>query len=306
MTIIFEEALGREMERSNNDKAPKSHVWPLSLIAATIYSWFMRRFIPTVKFTFYYLFTTERSNDSHRVRLFRFGIPIVMKTTPRTVSTEADALRFLNATCSGLPIPRLLDSFVIGETTYTIMTKLPGHNLLDRSLPSDQLEEVATEVLHFLHRLWQIEQPDNCKGQVMRSASGHGLPNPMTLHSNLSNTFPSTLHCYALMSFKDLNHFVADTAPSTLERLANDQVCWVHTDLRLQNILVQDGRLSGIVDWEDSGWLPRHWQLHMFRNVYMHGVTFEWWNLWKKERMRFDEAVEAVYELSTGLITYPL
>jgi hypothetical protein len=28
---------------------------------------------------------------------------------------------------------------------------------------------------------------------------------------------------------------------------------------------VKDGRLSGIIDGENSGWLPCHWQLHVMR-----------------------------------------
>ncbi len=227
-----------------------------------------------------------------------------MKKTLRTESTEADALRFLNKARPNLPIPRLLDSFVVRDATYTVMTKLPGETLLEKPLPATQLRVVAEEVLTFLEALWEIRQPACFEGRVMCSASGHGLPNPMTLHSNLAATFPSTLHCYALMTFKSFDQFLADTDPVVLERLAGDPVTWVHTDLRLQNILVKDGHLSGIVDWEDSGWLPRHWQLHMFRNAYMHGVTFDWWAFWKERKI--DAKVEAVYDISLGLITYPL
>lgn len=227
-----------------------------------------------------------------------------MKKTLRTVSTEADALSFLNEARPSLPIPRILDSFAVEGATYTIMTKLPGENLLDQPLPSAQLCVVAEEVLLFLEDLWQIRQPPSVEGRVMCSASMHGLPNPMSLHSDLTATFPSTLHCYALMNFKDIDHFVSETDPEILKKLAGDTICWVHTDLRLQNILVKDGHLSGVVDWEDSGWLPKHWQLHMFRNMYMHGVTFDWWSFWKEKKL--DSEVEAAYDVSLGLITYPL
>ena len=42
-----------------------------------------------------------------------------------------------------------------------------------------------------------------------------------------------------------------------------DAIVYVHADLRSYNILVKDGRSSRIIDWENSGWLPRHWQLHV-------------------------------------------
>jgi hypothetical protein len=28
----------------------------------------------------------------------------------------------------------------------------------------------------------------------------------------------------------------------------------------MRNILVQDGRISGIVDWENAGWYPEYWE----------------------------------------------
>ena len=39
----------------------------------------------------------------------------------------------------------------------------------------------------------------------------------------------------------------------------------MHAVLRSRNILAKDGRLSGIIVWENSGWLPRRWQLYVMR-----------------------------------------
>ncbi|GLA14183.1 hypothetical protein AnigIFM62618_011604 [Aspergillus niger] len=33
-----------------------------------------------------------------------------------------------------------------------------------------------------------------------------------------------------------------------------------HGDLRLANIMVNDGHVTGIVDWEFSGWYPEYWE----------------------------------------------
>lgn len=53
----------------------------------------------------------------------------------------------------------------------------------------------------------------------------------------------------------------------TLHRLAapvnatRHRICFTHADLAARNILVKDGRLSGIVDWEFAGWYPEYWEL---------------------------------------------
>lgn len=38
------------------------------------------------------------------------------------------------------------------------------------------------------------------------------------------------------------------------------QIKFIHGDLRLQNTIVNDGSVSGIVDWEFSGLYPEYWE----------------------------------------------
>jgi aminoglycoside phosphotransferase len=94
------------------------------------------------KLRLFVYFTLTYPTNYHRIRAFRFGIPLVMKTENRLFSTEADALRFLNASGLDLPIPRLLDSIAIDGKTYTIMSRIPGSLLL--------------------HEIDQMSEPDLC------------------------------------------------------------------------------------------------------------------------------------------------
>ncbi|RPD61714.1 kinase-like protein [Lentinus tigrinus ALCF2SS1-7] len=41
------------------------------------------------------------------------------------------------------------------------------------------------------------------------------------------------------------------------------RVCFTHGDLHDGNILVKDGRLVGIIDWEHAGWYPEYWEATM-------------------------------------------
>ncbi|KAJ3568455.1 hypothetical protein NP233_g5696 [Leucocoprinus birnbaumii] len=38
------------------------------------------------------------------------------------------------------------------------------------------------------------------------------------------------------------------------------RVCFTHTDLNSLNIMVRNGRLVGIIDWEYAGWYPEYWE----------------------------------------------
>lgn len=37
-------------------------------------------------------------------------------------------------------------------------------------------------------------------------------------------------------------------------------ICFTHADLRPQNIMVRGGSITGILDWELSGWYPEYWE----------------------------------------------
>ena len=239
------------------------------------------------------------------VYFFRFGIPLVLKRTQRTVSTEADALRFLNSTVPHLPIPKLIDSFHLGDQTYTLMTKLPGRTLalsdFEEEISDEAMEVITTDVLAIIEELWKIPQPAELGGQVMVSASGHGLPHPVAFHSELGGPYPSTFDCYKTMVMD-----MSVLPPGHFRPIIADRVCWVHWDLTMRNVLVHNGRVSGIIDWEDAGWLPRHWLIHTLRSP-RPGCQGAWARYWYYTH-RFEHEIEEAYTASCadGVLTYRL
>ena len=79
------------------------------------------------------------------------------------------------------------------------------------------------------------------------------------------------------------------------------RIVWVHRDWRCQNILVRNGRLSEIINWENSGWFLYHWQLHAMRNVrvaYPKRICAMW------EDAEFPPETEAEFQASKTLPYY--
>jgi aminoglycoside phosphotransferase len=215
----------------------------------------------------YHVLSTPTSFDN--IRYFKFGIPLVLKRSTRTISTEADALRFLNNCGLDLPVPRILDNIVVGGQTFTLMTRISGELLIDKfeALSDAQLETIVQDVFAVLRSLWTLQQPTQDSGKVMLSASGHGLPSPVLMFDELEGPYDSILECYLHMAchLVDSEAELQQLYPAACQALLSDPIVYVHVDLWSHNILVRDGRLSGIIDWENSGWLPRHWQLHVMR-----------------------------------------
>ncbi len=144
------------------------------------------------------------------------------------------------------------------------MTKLPGRDLsrIDREkeLTEPEMEVIAKDIVSILDQLWRIPQPPELEGQVMASASGHGLPHPAFFRQKIAGPYPSTSRLYDTLSVNR-----PELPPGTLEPIFADRIVWTHTDLTMRNVMIQNGRVSGVIDWEDSGWLPRHWILHNLR-----------------------------------------
>ncbi|KAF9025886.1 hypothetical protein BDZ89DRAFT_1067986 [Hymenopellis radicata] len=255
----------------------------------------------------YTLLSHPISDDKPTLRVFRFGVPLIMKSSPRLHSTESHALGFLHSTGLNLPIPRVVDTLIVGGHTYTVMTRLKGISL-------DQFQRIAVAVRDIVLRLWSIEQCEADKGRVMLSASGDGLPDPAQFFVGYTGPYPSVLQLYFYMT-PHLDEFarpawtaehMAKAHEDSVRAVTSDAVSWVHPDLRVQNIIVHPntGDFLGIVDWEDSGWRPRHWQVFGLRHygVYMPPCVANCFR-----QMRFPDATElACAEMFNLLMKFPV
>ncbi|XP_006456599.1 hypothetical protein AGABI2DRAFT_122485 [Agaricus bisporus var. bisporus H97] len=250
---------------------------------------------------------TRPTSDSHKIRLFRFGIPWIVKVSARVRSTEADALKFLNATGLPLPIPRLIYSFMEEGFTYTIMTRMPGDVLVLQDTTPQQLRMILSEVFAVIEQIQTLRQPDDIAGQVMMTTAGHELPDPQDFFETRIGPFPSILDLWAYCAgyFGAIDTFVEDVGSTVRDALLADPIRFVHTDLRMYNVLVKDGHVSEIIDWEDSGWLPSSFQVHVMRRPTI-GSHADWLLYWRDEH-RFSDEAEAAYEASkTFLEKYPM
>lgn len=259
----------------------------------------------------YWLYTyllTFPTDQSH-IRRFRFGIPLIMKRSRFAESSESDALRYLNSTGLDLPIPRLIDSFIVDEGAYTVMTVIPGRTLLDiavcKQIDVEEMRAVIQEVHNVVRKLWTLSPPEHFRGLAMCHPSGNGLPTWLDEHRS---TFgPDRLQ----EVYTHFGYMVQSKWPWTSEDLCveqsermskvlADKITYVHCDLRCQNIMVDDQRkFNGIIDWENSGWHARHWQLLVVRTkcgVINPPVITSMWKAIKFEPV-VEEAYQAAWEI---------
>jgi len=54
----------------------------------------------------------------------------------------------------------------------------------------------------------------------------------------------------------------------------NHNIVFTHGDLNPWNILVHDGHVSAILDWETAGWYPEYWE---FTTAWRYTSPGDWW-----------------------------
>ena len=232
--------------------------------------WFLR-----LRVWIYYILSRP-VNDF--VRVFRFGLPFVLKKSEGYESTEADALRYLNSQFRGknrLPIPKLYDAIALDGDTYTLMSRLPGQSIMEvgstGKLPFTEefFDSIAKQVEAILRRVWALEQPAHIRGKAMISASGGGVLTDYNYGDSLMGPYDNVLDYYAMAAGFGDGPTLIRYYPEVEHTFPADRIVFTHADPFLQNTLIStDGRVCGIVDWENAGWFPMEYQWRLLQSLH--------------------------------------
>ncbi|KAJ9312633.1 hypothetical protein DTO271D3_7180 [Paecilomyces variotii] len=189
------------------------------------------------------------------VHVHRLPFGLILKQCVRTHQNQPVSLRLVEQYTS-IPAPRVVDVGEYDGTTYLVMTRLRGQMLhevshlmsyAERDLLSDHLGS-------YVSQLRQIPKPT--KFQFCNALGGpvfdHRIPNgtggPFTSESEFNDHLTSHLKCTSAEALGEEN----------VQR--GHRSCFTHCDFYPTNLLVDRGRLSGIIDWECAGYMPEYWE----------------------------------------------
>lgn len=192
---------------------------------------------------------------------------------------EGVALLFLEKHCPSVPAPRLYAMYRENDILYLVMELLPGQNLRDvwdRLLESEKIT-ICNQLKISLAKVRSIPSA-GLFSSVARESVPHRFFDWMERDSQIVGPFKSSLDFHRGMALHLRKQYeLNDRRPLSSEwferHFAQTPACqrsiFTHCDLIRQNIIVQeytdnDGqkqvKLSGIVDWELSGWYPEYWE----------------------------------------------
>lgn len=180
----------------------------------------------------------------------------------QNAAPEVAALKWIRKHTT-LPVPRPWLSFTYRAFEYIIMDRLPGAEL------EEVLEDCTKE-----QRQCYIDELAEMIAELRALKSPYGPK--ICLASGSCVNVKSGLGCRSLGPFKtedDFNDAILDHMwpveartkyprphPSDLCHDITHPIVFAHGDLAPRNILVMNGHITAIVDWETAGWFPAYWE----------------------------------------------
>ncbi|KAI0426083.1 kinase-like domain-containing protein [Xylaria sp. FL1042] len=186
---------------------------------------------------------------------------ICIKVKPYENLAEAHAMQLV-AQHTSVPVPNVYCAFIHNGDTYIVMSRIKGqmawHGWKSRSQPSktrilDQLRRMIVE-------LRSVPAPED-------ASVGNVDGGPFC-----DCRLPSKLFWGPYATTRDFHEALAsganiDTEYENVPRESNHELVLTHGDLSSLNILVQEDKVVGIVDWETAGWFPSYWEYTCAKNV---------------------------------------
>lgn len=190
---------------------------------------------------------------SRWVQRLPFGL--VIKDCFRAPTNEPNALKLVEK-YTRVPAPRLVDVGEHDGNTYVVMTHIPGQSLahVGHLMSYAERDRFADDLAACVSQLRAI--PNNTPYRFGDTLGGpivdHRMPDagggPFNTEADFNDHLVSHLACNI--------HDAVDNLPIRQDHRS----FFTHSDFHATNLLIAEGRLSGIIDWECAGYLPEYWE----------------------------------------------
>ncbi|EGY14261.1 uncharacterized protein VDAG_05425 [Verticillium dahliae VdLs.17] len=186
----------------------------------------------------------------------------VVKSGKRIPIGEAEALRV--AAQAGIPAPYVHDVHTSSDGQGHIrMDYIQGQSLdkLWSDMAVEQKKNIARQLRGMVETMRSVVPPPHlvgsCDGTEIRDTRLH-----FTYHSPPCRDEKAFNEFLLSALYEHVPLLVREAFSRRLR--TNHRIVLSHCDLTPRNILVHDGKIKGLIDWEDSGWYPEYWEYVKF------------------------------------------
>ena len=222
------------------------------------------------------LLTRRDSLSSRKVVRLAKG-DVVAKIGPDVDVSEAENMKFVRERTS-IPVPKVLQAYEQEGLGYIIMEFVEGEMLRKAwpKLAEKDRNTIVSELSDYMSQLRGIKPPieeeaegeertqdDEKKirsGAKIQSIRGGPVVDRRVMGAVKGGPFISE----ADFNTWQLQQLYPDIGPLnrdiyTAMHRTDHKVVFSHGDYGFHNILVHNGHVAAIIDWESSGWFPEHW-----------------------------------------------
>ena len=158
-----------------------------------------------------------------------------------------------------IPLPKILNAYRKEGYGYIIMEFVEGE-LLQRLWPKllpDEKRGILTELKDYICQIRRIKCP---AGTQIGSVMGGPAIDRRQLKSITGGPFTSVaeFNKWQLAQLREKTPLAHRDIYITMHK-PDRRIVFSHCDLGFHNIIVHNGHIAAIIDWEDSGWYPEHW-----------------------------------------------
>lgn len=208
--------------------------------------------------------------------LYRFNNKTVLKTGRATRMAEAAALRFVRENTS-FPVPEVYDAYMREDKPdcgAILMEFIDGDTLHDAwgHLDDTQKESIVAQLKAYLEELRGVKgdfigsvDGTYCEDQIF--SDNRGAYGPFKTEDEFREA------CIDAMYECSRDHW-SETVAEFIRAVPPGEILLTHNDLHPRNIIVRDGKVAAILDWELAGFYPEYWEY--VKAWYRTGIDEPW------------------------------
>ncbi|KAF5980147.1 hypothetical protein FBULB1_5391 [Fusarium bulbicola] len=157
-----------------------------------------------------------------------------------------------------VPVPRPLDLVSDADASYLLTTTMPGHRLGSYMdvLSDDDLDIFKRDMQKYMAQLRSISRQQ--KHAISNAVGGPCCDYRIVACRDYDKERGDFFGPFT--DEEEFNNTLRTPALPDVFHSTGHDIMFPHSDINMRNVLVHNGRISGIVDWENSGWFPDCWE----------------------------------------------
>jgi hypothetical protein len=235
----------------------------------------------------------RKSYEGHVIRLSRHTL---VKMRTEIDPTEAMTMEFVAANTT-IPVPRVFKVVDWLGRTVIFMEFIDARMLITTwlKMPSNERMDIMLQSKGYLAQLRNLKPPH--PGRV-EAVDGTGCFDVREM-SDRFGPFATVAEFHQYHGYSSIRN-----SPNWTKYQPHFEKCdgrsyrtvFSHCDIGPHNILVKEGRIVAIIDWEFAGWYPEYWE---YTRMFFGSTGFTgWWETWDQVMDRYPDELAIERDLA--------